>query len=118
MASFPEKGSSMAMYRLCFYVPADHAEAVKEAVFAAGAGRIGTYDCCCWQTSGIGQFRPLNGSRPFIGESGKLEHVEELKIEMVCDAGCLEPAVRALIEAHPYETPAYEFWPVNTLPGR
>lgn len=106
------------MYKLCFYVPDDYAEAVKNAVFAAGAGRIGNYDCCCWQTHGKGQFRGLQGSTPFIGQSGALEYVDELKIEMVCNDAAISDAVEALIESHPYETPAYEFWRVNLPPDQ
>ena len=57
-----------------FYVPTANAETVKNAVFEAGGGRIGNYDRCCWQTTGTGQFRPLAGSQPFLGEAGVEEH--------------------------------------------
>ncbi|MFT5594635.1 MAG: hypothetical protein ACI8SR_003027 [Oceanicoccus sp.] len=73
------------MYRINVYVPQDHAEVVKLAMFAAGAGRIGLYEHCCWQTIGQGQFKPLSGSNAFIGVVDKLEQVAELKIEMVCE---------------------------------
>ena len=92
-------------YKLEFYVPADYAEKVKAAVFAAGAGRIGNYDCCCWETAGTGQFRPLPGSQPFIGGNGQLEHVGEIKVEMVCGVDYIDQVVAALRQAHPYETP-------------
>ena len=59
------------MYKLCFYVPDSHLEAVKKAVFAIGAGRIGAYDSCCWQVLGQGQYRPLEGSQPFLGKPGR-----------------------------------------------
>lgn len=95
------------MYQLCYYVPLEHAERVSAAIFLTGAGRIGDYDCCCWQTEGRGQFRPLEGSDPFLGKQGKLEKVEELKVEMVCTDTCIEAAVAALKKAHPYEEPAY-----------
>lgn len=52
-------------YKLCFYVPVTHIEQVKQAMFAAGAGTIGNYDCCAWQVLGVGQFRPLAGSQAF-----------------------------------------------------
>ncbi|MCB1690010.1 MAG: NGG1p interacting factor NIF3 [Halioglobus sp.] len=96
------------MYKLCFYVPESHLEMVKTAVFAAGAGRIGDYDSCCWQVLGDGQFRPLEGSKPFIGQSGKVEVVAEYRVELVCERACVRAAVAALIEAHPYETPAWD----------
>lgn len=100
------------MYKLCFYVPEANLEAVKLAVFAAGAGRIGNYDSCCWQVSGTGQFRPLEGSSPYLGEKGAVEVVPEYRVEMVCRADSIKAAVGALIAAHPYEEPA---WDVVTL---
>ena len=98
------------MYKLCFLVPEIDAEAVKAAVFAAGAGRIGDYDQCCWQVAGQGQFRPLEGSDPHIGSLNQVETVAELKVEMVCDDNLIREAVAALKKAHPYEEPAYEVW--------
>jgi hypothetical protein len=95
------------MYLLSFYVPLDQADQVKEAMFAAGAGRIGAYEYCAWQTVGRGQFRPLAGSDPFIGQMGKLESVDEAKVEMVCRDEVIKPVIEALRAAHPYETPAY-----------
>lgn len=71
------------MYKLAFFVPASHVEVVKAAVFAAGGGRIGDYDHCAWQTLGQGQFRPLDGSQPFLGQAGQVEAVEEWKVELV-----------------------------------
>ena len=68
------------MYKLCFFVPDAHVEAVKQAVFATGAGRIGNYEACCWQVLGQGQFRPLSGSQPFIGETGVVQQVAEWKV--------------------------------------
>jgi hypothetical protein len=96
------------MYKLCFYVPDSHLEAVKTAVFAAGAARIGDYDSCCWQVLGQGQFRPLDGSKPFLGQQGEVEVVAEYRVEMVCEKAFVQAAVAALIEAHPYETPAWD----------
>jgi hypothetical protein len=96
------------MYKLEYYVPAEELEEVNNAVFAAGAGRVGAYEHCCWITEGTGQFRPLAGANPFIGAPGQLETLPEYKVEMVVGDAQLEAAVRALIEAHPYETPAYQ----------
>ncbi|MEZ5571732.1 MAG: YqfO family protein [Halioglobus sp.] len=96
------------MYKLCFYVPATHLDSVKSAVFAAGAGRIGNYDSCCWQVLGEGQFRPLVGSEPFIGQSNKLERVAEYRVEMVCDAANIKSAVAAILATHPYQEPAWD----------
>jgi hypothetical protein len=96
------------MYKICFFVPEDHAEAVKSAMFAAGAGKIGDYDSCCWQTAGQGQFRPLAGSQPFIGQQGEVERVIEYKVEMVCTAELMGAALKALHDSHPYEEPAFD----------
>jgi hypothetical protein len=98
------------MYKLAFFVPQSHLEPVKDAVFAAGGGRIGSYDRCSWQVVGLGQFRPLNGSQPFIGQSGVVEHVQEWKVELVVAEQVIHQVVAALKQSHPYETPAYEVW--------
>ena len=103
----------MHFYRLDVYVPDSHVEAVKTAIFEAGAGYFGNYDSCCWQTAGDGQFRPLDGSHPFFGESGRVEHVKEWKLEFVVAETVLEAVLTALKESHPYETPAFQYWPVN-----
>jgi hypothetical protein len=95
------------MLSLIFYVPESHLEPVKQAVFKAGAGKLGNYDQCCWQTIGQGQFRPLRGSKPHLGEQGKLEIVDEWKVEVVCEDRFIGAVVDALKKAHPYETPAF-----------
>ncbi|MCB1659090.1 MAG: NGG1p interacting factor NIF3 [Pseudomonadales bacterium] len=95
-------------YKLCFYVPVTHAEQVKQAVFAAGAGTIGNYDCCAWQVLGVGQFRPLAGSQAFLGQQDVLEQVAEYKVEMLCTKPYLNAAITALKQAHPYEEPAFD----------
>lgn len=96
------------MYKICFYVPVTHAESVKTAMFQEGAGKIGSYSHCAWQIKGEGQFMPLAGSNPFIGESNQVEVVEEYKIEMVCEDHLIEEVIIALKSAHPYEMPAYQ----------
>ena len=104
------------MYKLCFYVPIEHAATVKAAVFATGAGRIGDYSQCSWETAGTGQFCGEAGSDPFLGQQGELESVEELKVELVCGDECIAAAIDALVKAHPYEEPAYHYWLVNSKP--
>ncbi len=103
------------MHRIAFYVPKSHLDAVKSAMFAAGAGKIGQYDCCAWQTRGSGQFRPLAGSDPFLGQHDQLQQEEEYKVEMVCEDTALKSVLQALVQSHPYETPAYEAYPFITL---
>jgi hypothetical protein len=98
------------MYKIGIFIPATHLEAVKMAMFAAGAGRIGHYDCCAWQTAGQGQFRPLQDSQPFIGQQGIIATVEEYRVEMVCEESLIRAVIAAMKRAHPYETPAYDVW--------
>jgi hypothetical protein len=95
------------MYLINYYVPGNHLEVTKNALFSAGAGKIGHYEACCWQCLGTGQFRPLEGSNPFIGSALHLETVEEYRVEMVCTEAALLAAIAALKAAHPYETPAF-----------
>jgi hypothetical protein len=104
------------MVKLNFFVPESHLESVKVALFAAGAGKIGKYDSCCWQTLGTGQFRALPGSEPFLGEQGRVEQVLEYKVELVCDEDCLPEALAALKAAHPYEEPAIDVIKLESYP--
>ena len=101
------------VYKIEYYVPETHLEVTKKALFDAGAGRIENYDCCCWKTSGVGQFRPLVESDPYLGKTDSIESVKEYKVELVCAAEFLESSIKAMNQAHPYETPAYNYWPVN-----
>lgn len=97
------------MYKLTVYIPESHLETVKEALFAAGAGRYAAYDRCCWQVLGLGQFRPLEGSRPFLGTAGVDERVAEYRVEMLCEDRDVARVEQALRAAHPYEEPAFDF---------
>lgn len=103
------------MLKLCFFVPESHLETVKTAVFCQGAGKIGQYDQCCWQVKGVGQFRPLAGSQPFLGKENQLETVEEYRVEMVLEKDCLKSVIQALRKSHPYEEPAYEVLQMVTI---
>ena len=92
---------------LVTYVPVAHTEAVLAALFAAGAGQLGDYRECAFVAAGTGQFRPLSGARPTVGEVGRLEYVAEHRIELVVDRGRRDAVVAALRAAHPYEEPAF-----------
>ena len=96
------------MYKLCYYVPESHLETTKQAVFDVGAGHVGDYDSCCWQVKGEGQFRPLPGSRPFLGQPGEITRIEEYRVEMVCSDEHIAEVVTVLKHTHPYEEPAYD----------
>jgi len=78
-------------------------------MFTAGAGKIGEYENCCWQTLGTGQFKPLAESNPFIGTAGgDIEAVEEYKVEMLCEQALIKQVIAAMRQAHPYEEPAFD----------
>jgi hypothetical protein len=96
--------------KLVVFVPSDALDAVRDAVFAAGAGRIGAYERCSWHTLGTGTFRPLEGADPTIGEVGREERVEEMRLETVFPEDRHEAVVTALRAAHPYEEPAFDVY--------
>ena len=96
------------MYKLTVFVPEEALEQLKSDLFAAGAGKIGDYEQCCWQVQGSGQFMPLAGSTPHIGSHDSLESVSEWRVEMVVQKLAIIKVIQALKKAHPYETPAYD----------
>lgn len=91
-------------------MPEDALDAVRDAVFAAGAGRIGRYKRCSWYTSGTGTFHGEEGSDPTVGEPGREERVPELRLETVFPAEVQDAVVAALRGAHPYEEPAFDVY--------
>lgn len=103
---------SEALDKIVVFTPVASAEAVRTALTDAGAGRLGDYDSCTWTTSGEGRFRPLDGASPTIGEVGGLEVVDEVRIEAVVPRARRTAMVRALLEAHPYEEPAFDVVPL------
>lgn len=103
------------MYKVCVFIPESHLDVVKQALFSVGAGKIGDYDQCSWQTLGEGQFRPLAGSYAYIGEVGEVEKVPEYKLELVCEEPLIQAVIAAMKTAHPYETPAYEVYRLESF---
>lgn len=103
------------LVNFCFYVPKTHLEVVKDAIFNAGAGVIGNYSKCCWQVEGKGQFVPEPGSNPTLGAKGKLQKVEEYKVEVVCKRELMKVILQEFLRAHPYETPAYFIFNIEDL---
>jgi hypothetical protein len=101
------------MYKIQVYVPEKYIEVVKAALFEAGAGKVGNYENCSWQTLGQGQFKPIDGSNPAIGSHNKLELIKEYSLEMICDDENIEKTIEAIHSAHPYETPAYSTWKIQ-----
>ena len=92
------------------FVPREALDSVREALFAAGAGRIGDYERCSWYTEGTGTFLGGAGTDPAIGEPGREERVTELRLETVFPAERHEDVIAALRRAHPYEEPAFDVY--------
>ena len=99
------------------YVPRENAEAVREAVFDAGAGHIGEYSHCSWSVSGIGQFLPHEGASPSVGSVGSVERVAEDRFEVVAPARARGAVLAAMRTAHPYEEPAFDIFALVPPPG-
>lgn len=91
-------------------VPLTHADSVREAIGAAGGGRLGKYSYCSFSIRGVGRFRPEAGARPHIGSVGKMEEVEEERIEVTCDRALVPDVIAAIKRAHPYEEVALDVW--------
>lgn len=105
--------------KIVVFAPATHADKVRKALAESGCGHIGNYDYCSFTMKGIGRFRPLKGSKPFIGENvpkcslvGKVEEVAEERIETICPAKKLDEVLTAIKKAHPYEEPAIDIYPL------
>lgn len=105
------------LFKLVVFVPKTHHEQVREALWNAGAGGIGNYDCCSFNIEGTGTFRPGEGTDPFIGTRGKLETVEEVRLEVLVPDSVRRKAVQAMLKAHPYEDVAYDMYAMD-LKGR
>ncbi|WP_066293378.1 Nif3-like dinuclear metal center hexameric protein [Bacillus sp. FJAT-29937] len=99
--------------KLVVFVPEDSADDLKKALGDAGAGAIGHYSHCSFESSGIGQFLPGEGTNPFIGEHGKLESVKELRIETIFPAHLEKRILKAMFLAHPYEEVAYDIYKLD-----
>jgi hypothetical protein len=96
--------------KLVVFVPPDALDPVRDALFAAGAGRIGEYERCSWYTAGTGTFLGGEGTSPALGEPGQEERVPELRLETVFPVELHEQVVAALRNAHPYEEPAFDVY--------
>ncbi|MFF2482001.1 Nif3-like dinuclear metal center hexameric protein [Paenibacillus sp. NPDC058071] len=105
------------LYKLVVFVPKDHHERVLQALFQAGAGAIGHYSHCSFNIEGTGTFLPGEGTKPFIGEQGKLERADEVRIETIVPHSVHRKVVQAMLKAHPYEEVAYDLYAVD-LKGR
>jgi hypothetical protein len=103
---------SEEMVKLVVFVPLDSADVVREAMGRAGAGKIGNYTYCSFSSRGIGRFLPGSGANPAIGEVGRVEQVEEERIEVVCEKALVSKVVEAVKAVHPYEEVALDVYPL------
>jgi len=103
-------------YKLVVFVPANDTERVAGAMFAAGAGCIGDYEKCSFRIPGTGTFFGRESTSPTVGRAGRLEHVEEVRLETVCQARCLSSVIEAMVREHTYEEPAYDVYPLKSRP--
>jgi dinuclear metal center YbgI/SA1388 family protein len=116
-AEILEVTGSEQLLKLVVFIPGSHEDIIRNALAGAGAGQIGRYSHCTFQAKGTGTFMPGEGTNPYIGKSGRLEKVEELRLETILPATFRSKVISALMEAHPYEEPAYDLYPLD-LEGR
>ena len=98
--------------KLVVFVPREALDTVRAALFEAGAGRIGNYDHCSWYVAGTGTFLPREGATPTVGMKGREQRVSELRLETVFPEELQDDVVAALRDAHPYEEPAFDIYPL------
>ena len=108
-----EVTGSEQLLKLVVFVPSGHEDAVRDALAAAGAGQIGDYSHSTFQVSGCGTFMPGSGANPYIGSRGRLEKIDELRIETILPATRRSAVINKLLEAHPYEEVAYDLYPLD-----
>jgi hypothetical protein len=99
-------------------VPSDHASNVRQAIFEAGAGYIGEYDMCSFNTPGEGTFRGLEGANPYAGKKGTLHYEKEIRVETIYPIHAEQKILDALISSHPYEEVAYDLYPLQNKDPR
>ncbi|MDR0536845.1 MAG: Nif3-like dinuclear metal center hexameric protein [Tannerellaceae bacterium] len=101
------------LLKLVVYVPQNHAEKVREAIFSAGAGHIGNYDLCSFNIDGSGSFRAGENTHPYCGRKGEIHIEKETRIETILPAHCKNSVLQALFKNHPYEEPAYDLYALS-----
>lgn len=112
-----DPASAAPLDKWVIFAPADAADAVRAAVFAAGAGTIGDYSQCSWSVTGTGQFMPQPGADPAIGSIGTVERTPEDRVEVIAPAGSRSRVLAAMRAVHPYEEPAFDVISLAPLPA-
>lgn len=103
------------LVKLVVFVPEENADAVRQALGEAGAGRIGEYTFCSYSIKGVGRFKPGEGANPHIGTAGKLEEVNEERIEVACEKDQAPDIIKVIKEVHPYEEVVMDIYPILSL---
>ena len=109
----PLSPANVGLVKLVVFVPSDHAEKVRNAIFEAGAGHIGKYDCCSYNIEGQGTFRAGDDANPFVGEKGAVHFEKEVRIETILAEHIKGQVISAMIRSHPYEEVAYDIYPLQ-----
>ncbi len=109
--------AAQKLRKLVVFVPSDHADSVRKAIFGAGAGQIGEYDQCSFNLQGEGTFRPSDEASPFTGEKGQMHTEREIRVETIYPFYIEEKVLGAMFESHPYEEVAYDIYPVENKFG-
>jgi dinuclear metal center YbgI/SA1388 family protein len=112
------KPEQLEKHKLVFYVPADHEKNLLEILFQTRAGVIGEYTCCSFRNQGTGTFKPGSTAKPFSGSIGVLSHADEVRIETIVNGQDLDEVVSLLKKHHPYETMAYDIYPLIPEKGK
>lgn len=105
-----------SLYKIVVFVPEEAVDKVRNAMAEAGAGRIGQYTHCSFRAAGTGSFAPLPAAQPYVGKTGKLEEVEEYRLEMICTGSWLDVAVAEMLDKHPYDEVAYDLYELANEP--
>ena len=112
----PEEGETL-LKKLVTFIPTEHYETVRDALYEVGCGHIGNYDSCGFSTAGFGNFKALAGASPTVGKVGELAQVEEIRFETIFVNGMQSMVLDTLKHAHPYEEVAYDIYPVEQVPA-
>ena len=105
-------------YKFVVFVPKEYEEKIREVICSHGGGKWRNYSCCTFNTSGRGTFKPMKGSKPYIGDVGSLNVIDEVRIECVVNQSCIDDVVKSVVEVHPYEEAAYDVYRIeNKFPG-
>lgn len=110
--------ASNQLMKLVYFVPTDYAEKTRKAVFDAGAGQIGNYDMCSYNSNGEGSFRAREDAKPFVGNKGEIHFEKEVRVETIFPKHLKNKIISALIKSHPYEEVAYDIYPLENTYDR